>query len=133
LTPEAAQELAAARRHLCDAKAIAGLDIAYVAAREAYLAAFHAAEAFLLERTGNLAKTHRGLRTEFARLAKAESRIDPTFSRFLANAYEIKSVADYGAEPLSVSAKAANEAIGTAERMIEAIDKLLGAADDPAP
>ena len=80
MTPEAAQELAAARRHLGDAKAIAGLDITYIAAREAYLAAFHAAEAFLLDRTGNLAKTHRGLRTEFARLARTEPRMDPAFS-----------------------------------------------------
>jgi hypothetical protein len=35
LTPEAAQELAAARRNLSDAKAIAGLVIPAIAAREA--------------------------------------------------------------------------------------------------
>lgn len=99
MTPEAAQELAAARRHLSDAKAIAGLDIACVAAREASLAAFHAAQAVLHDRTGNIVKTHRGLRTEFARLARTEPNIDPTFSRFLVNAYELKSVADYGVEP----------------------------------
>lgn len=132
MTPEAALELAAARRHLSDAKAIVGLDIAYVAAREAYLAAFHAAEAFLHDRTGSLAKTHRGLRTEFSRLAHAEPRIDPSFSRFLANAYEVKSVADYGTEPASISSEAANAAIDTAGHMIDAIAKLLGATDDPA-
>jgi len=132
LTPEAAQELAAARRHLSDARAIAGLDIAYVAAREAYLAAFHAAEAFLHDRTGSLAKTHRGLRTEFARLARTEPRIDSSFSRFLANAYEVKSVADYGTEPASISSEAANAAIDKAERMIDAIAKLLGTTDNPA-
>jgi uncharacterized protein (UPF0332 family) len=131
LTPEAAQESAAARRHLTDAKAIAGLDIAYVAAREAYIAAFHAAEAFLHDRTGSLAKTHPGLRTEFARLTRAEPRIDPSFSRFLANAYEMKSVADYGVEPASVSSEAAKAVIDTAEQMIDAIAKLLGPNDGP--
>ena len=131
MTPEAARELAAARRHLSDAKAIAGRDIAYAAAREAYLAAFHAAEAFLHDRTGNLAKTYRGLRTEFARLARSEPRIDQSFSRFLANAYEVKSIADYGTEPASLSPEAANAVIDTAERMIDAIAILLGSNDDP--
>ena len=88
MTPEAAQELAAARRHLSDAKAIADLKIAHVAAREAYLAAYHAAEAFLHDRAGRTARTHRGLRSEFARLARTEPRIDPMFIRFLATAYE---------------------------------------------
>ncbi len=132
MTPEAAQQLGAARHHLSDAKAIAGLDIAYVAAREAYLAAFHAAEAFLHDRTGSLAKTHRGLRTEFGRLARTAPRIDPSFARFLANAYEVRSVADCGTEPASVSSEAADAVIDTAERMIDAIAKLLGATDNPA-
>jgi uncharacterized protein (UPF0332 family) len=132
LTPESAQELAAARRHLSDAKAIIGLDIAHVAAREAYLAAYHAAQAILHDRTGNFAKTHRGLRSEFARLARAEPRLDPAFSRFLANAYEVKSVADYGTEPESVSTEAAKEVIDTAERMIDAIASVLVPAGDSA-
>ena len=54
---------------------------------------------FLHHRTGRIARSHRGLRTEFARLGRTELGIDPAFVRFLANAYEIKSVADYGAEP----------------------------------
>ena len=76
LTPEAERELVTARRHLADARAIAGLDIAYIAAREAYLAAFHAAQGLLYERTGRAAKTHRGLRTEYARLAQTEAGLD---------------------------------------------------------
>jgi hypothetical protein len=94
LTSEAERALATARRHPTDAGAIATLGITYIAGREAYLAAYPAAEAFLHHRTGKIAKTHRGLRTEFARLARTEPRIDPAFVRFLANAYEIKSVAD---------------------------------------
>jgi hypothetical protein len=80
----------------------------------------------LHHRTGRIAKTHRGLRTEFARLARTEARIDPAFVRFLANAYEIKSVADYGAEPdANVSMADAHAAIETAGRLIECIAGLI--------
>ena len=94
MTPEAAEELAVARRHLSDEKAIAGPKIAHVPAREAYLAAYHSAEAFLHDRAGRPPRTHRGLRSEFARLARAEPLNDPAFIRFLATAYELKSVSD---------------------------------------
>lgn len=130
MIPEASRALATARRHLTDARAVAALGIAYIAGREAYLAAHHAAEAFLHHRTGRIAKTHRGLRTEFARLARAEPRIDPTFVRFLANAYEIKSVADYGAEPgADVSMEDAHVTIATAGRLIDCIAGVIGSDD----
>jgi uncharacterized protein (UPF0332 family) len=130
LTQEASQALATARRHLVDARAVVRLKITYIAGREAYLAAYHAAEAYLHHRTGKIAKTHRGLRTEFARLALSESRIDPEFVRFLADAYEIKSIADYGAEPeANVSLEQANMAIETAGRLIECIADLIGSRD----
>jgi uncharacterized protein (UPF0332 family) len=127
LTPEAAETLATAHQHLSDAKAIRGLNIGHVAAREAYLAAFHAAEAFIHERTGRAIKTHTGLRTVFARLAKDEPRLDPTFTQFLANAYDLKSLADYADRPaLRVSPEDADQAIQTAERFIGAIAALPG-------
>lgn len=126
MTSEAERALATARRHLNDARAIATLGITYIAGREAYLAAYHAAEAFLHHRTGRIAKTRRGLRTEFARLARTEPGIDPAFVRFLANAYEIKSVADYGAEPgANVSMKDAQATIETAGRFINCIAGLI--------
>ena len=77
-------------------------------------------------RTGRIAKTHRGLRTQFTRLTQAEPRIDPAFVRFLVDAYEIKSVADYGAEPqATVSMADAHETIETAGGMIDCITILL--------
>lgn len=39
-----------------------------VAGREAYLAAFHAAQALIYERTSRIAKTHRGVRAQFSGL-----------------------------------------------------------------
>jgi uncharacterized protein (UPF0332 family) len=108
------------------------LGITYIAGREAYLAAYHTAEAFLHHRTGKIAKTHRGLRSEFARLARGEPRIDPEFVRFLANAYEIKSIADYFSEPdTHVSLDQAHLTIEAAGRLIDCIAGLIGAPDGP--
>jgi uncharacterized protein (UPF0332 family) len=126
LTPEAAQLLATARQHLAGGKSVAGLQIWYIAAREAYLAAFHAAEALIYERTGKVTKTHTGLRSQFALLARREPNFDQAFTRFLAEAYELKSIADYGTNPATgVSADDAKAAIDTADRFIESIAKFL--------
>jgi uncharacterized protein (UPF0332 family) len=69
VTPEAARFLEKARQCLADAMLYQPL-VPRIAGREAYLAAFHAAEALLYERTGNIARTHRGLRAQFARIAQ---------------------------------------------------------------
>jgi uncharacterized protein (UPF0332 family) len=62
------------------------------AVRAAYLAAFHAAQALVFERTTRVAKSHRGLRTTVARLSKDDPRIDRSFTRFLARAYKSKEI-----------------------------------------
>ena len=126
MTPEAAEALATAQQHLSDAKAIRGLRIGHVAARETCLAAFHAAEAFIHEKTGRPVKTHSGLRTVFSRLAKDEPRLDPTFTQFLGNAYDLKSLADYADRPaFRISPEDADAAIVTAERFIAAIATVI--------
>ena len=60
---EAADYLAKVRAVLAGAQQIAALPLSHVAAREAYLALFHAAEAYIFEQTGRVAKTHRGVRS----------------------------------------------------------------------
>lgn len=45
------------------------------AGRRAYMAAYHAAMAFIVSRTGKSPKTHSGARSEFGRLAREEPRI----------------------------------------------------------
>jgi uncharacterized protein (UPF0332 family) len=57
-----------------------------------YLAAYHAAQVFRPHRKA--AKTHRGVRSEFARLTRDEQRIEKAFLRFLARAYNLKETAD---------------------------------------
>ncbi len=128
---ETADHLRKARQFLTDARTIAGISLHHVAAREAYLGAFHAAEAFIFERTGTPVKTHRGLRVMFSRLAKGEPRIAQEYVAFLARGYELKSIVDYDSNRTTppISAERANSAIDTAERFIDAIANLL--ASDP--
>jgi uncharacterized protein (UPF0332 family) len=124
---ETADYLAKARATLADAQQIATLPLPHVAAREAYYAAFHAAEAYIFEHTGKVATTHRGVRSEFARLTRRETRIDRELPRFLATAYQLKATADYGIGPAvtSISADQAAAAITTAGRFIDTITQLL--------
>ena len=87
----------------------------------------HAAEAYLFEQTGKIVKTHRGVRSEFARLAKAEPRIDRELVTFLATAYQFKTLADYGigAAAPPITAEEAASSIDMAGRFIDLIAELL--------
>jgi uncharacterized protein (UPF0332 family) len=124
--PEAADYFNKARDDLNDATKIAAIGLAKVAAKAAYYAAFHAAEAFIVERTGKIARTHSGLRSEFARLARATPEIDKAFSVFLAKAYKYKEICDYGVGRGAVITKAeADDAVENAARFIDCITTLL--------
>lgn len=126
MTPEAKDYLDKAREHLDDARKIAGIGVARAAARSAYYAAFHTAEAFIVERTGKIAKTHSGVRSEFARLAKDTPDIGKSFPAFLALAYKYKEIGDYGVgHGANVTMTEANDAIATAGRFIECVAMLL--------
>jgi uncharacterized protein (UPF0332 family) len=90
MTPALADSLRTAKTCLIDAAMLSPVPRA--AAREAYLAAYHAAEAYVFHCTGKIAKTHSGLRSEFNRLAKDEPRIGRDLVQFLSTAYELKSI-----------------------------------------
>jgi uncharacterized protein (UPF0332 family) len=127
VTPEASRFLDKARECLRDAVLYQPL-VPRIAGREAWLAAFHAAGALLYERTGTFAKTPRGLRTQFARIAKEESRIGQALTEFLARAYELKSLADYGTgTAASISLATANAGVETSTRFVACIADLLEA------
>ena len=73
-----------------------------------------------------VAKTHRGLRAQFARIAKDSALIDSDLAEFLARAYELKSLADYGTgAEASISAGTAEAAVQTATRFVDCIARLL--------
>jgi uncharacterized protein (UPF0332 family) len=124
---ETADYLAKARATLGDAEKIAGLPLPHIAAREAYLAVFHAAEAYIFEQTGKIAKTHRGARGEFARLTKSEPRIGCDLVTFLGAAYQFKARANYaiGATATPITPAEATVAITTAARFIDTITQVL--------
>ena len=44
---------------------------------------------------GGRPKTHRGVRTQFGALARAEASIDIALRQFLIEGYDLKTVADY--------------------------------------
>ena len=91
MKPEAEEHLQRAREYLSKANAL--LEIVRFhdeAARAAYLAGFHAAQALIFERTGRTAKTHRGVRSAFARLSKDDPRLDRSLSQFLGSGYRRK-------------------------------------------
>jgi uncharacterized protein (UPF0332 family) len=72
------------------------------AGRAAYLAAFHAAQALISERTGKIANTHGGVNSQFNLLTRDEPRLDSELRRFLPRAYNLKVVTDCEAGPGSV-------------------------------
>ena len=126
MTPESRDYIAKARDALGEAKAVMSLLLTNAAGRAPYLAAYHAAQALIFHRTGRIAKTHSGVRAEFARLAKDDSAIDREFVTFLAHAYSLKEIADYETGPDAVvPPEHAVAAIATAERFIDQIGTVI--------
>jgi len=105
---------------------VAGIGFFEAAGRAAYLAAYHTAQAFILTRTDKVAKTHSGVRSEFARIAKDDPRIERKLASFLAQAYNLKVVADYAfGSDIRLSRLEATEAIEGATRFVEAVENAL--------
>jgi uncharacterized protein (UPF0332 family) len=126
VTPEAQLFLDKARLCLTHAEAILRIDLGDEAGRAAYLTAFHAAQAFIHERTGREAKTHQGVRSQFLLLTKDDPRVRVELRRFLSQAYDLKSVADYATGPDAfVPLDQAAAAIVTARRFLDCVVALL--------
>ena len=116
MKPESAKFVEQANIVLARADIMLNVGLNEDAAREAYLASFHVAQAYIFERTDKTAKTHHGVQIEFSRLTKDDVRVDHDLRRFLAQSYEFKSVADYFSGPNPVtSPEDAAEAIATAK------------------
>jgi uncharacterized protein (UPF0332 family) len=125
---EAVLYLEKARWHLANACTIAAANIPEVAAREAYYAAFHAAECYIFEQTGNVAKTHKGVHGEFSRLAKDDPQVSKDLLPFLSQAYNYKSLYGYEVGPLAkIYAGDALDTIQKATRFVDCIAARLQA------
>jgi uncharacterized protein (UPF0332 family) len=102
------------------------------AGRAAYLAGLHAAQAIIFETSGEIAKSHKRVQSEFGRLTKDDPRFDMELRAFLGRAYNLKAIADYETGPGSrVSAESASAAIRTARRFVECVTNLLPANGRP--
>ena len=99
MTPEAARFLQKAQAHLERAGVMLGVGLREDAGRAAYLACFHAAQAFIFEKTGKVLKSHNGVQTEFMRLSKDDKLFAPDLRVFLSQAYNLKAIADYETGP----------------------------------
>jgi uncharacterized protein (UPF0332 family) len=126
MTPETAQFLAKAQKLLQEAEAMLSIRLNDAAGRSAYLAGFHAAQAFISEKTGRTVKTHKGVHTEFQRLTKDDPTFVPDLRVFLSHAYNLKAIADYETGPGSgVSAEQAAQALAQAKRFVSHFASLL--------
>ena len=126
MTPESRAYLDKARQSLTHARAILQIDLGEDAGRAAYLAALHAAQALIFERTGRVAKTHRGVHGQFLKLLSAERSVDVELRRFLSEGYRLKSTADYEVGPDAiVPLEEAAAAIETAARFVATVAELL--------
>ncbi|HWG07089.1 MAG TPA: HEPN domain-containing protein [Beijerinckiaceae bacterium] len=126
MTPESAQFLDKAQRLLQESLAVLGIGLHDAAGRTAYLAGFHAAQAFISEKTGRTVKTHKGVHTEFQRLTKDDQNLPSDVRVFLSHTYNLKAIADYETGPSAeVTADQATQALAQAKRFVAHIAGLL--------
>ena len=130
MKPESLHLLNAAQGQLSEGRAVLTINLPELAGRAAYLAGLLAARAFIHERTGRIAKTHRGTRTVFLELTAGDEAFDREHRAFLAWAYRLKTIADYEVAPRRVVSSAqASTALDTAARFVDRVAAVL--ADQP--
>jgi len=125
VTPEGGRFLHNAENHLERGHTMLGVHLNDDAARAAYLAAFHAAQAVILVRSGRVVKTHRGVQNEFLRLTKDDPLFTPDQRIFLSQAYNFKAVADYETGPAEISAEQATAALKRGRGFVDAVRRVL--------
>jgi uncharacterized protein (UPF0332 family) len=127
MTPESQEHLDKAREYLGKARIfLEQLEYTDEAGRAAYLAAYHAAQALISERTGRVARKHSGVRSQFNLLVRDDPRVDPPLRRFLSDGFNLKTVADYEVGPDAVvSEEDARAALANAARFIDCIAEIL--------
>jgi uncharacterized protein (UPF0332 family) len=126
VTPQAERFLHNADDHLGRGQAMIAARLNDDAGRAAYLAAFHAAQAIIFERTGKVYKSHKGVNIEFLRLTKNDPHFSPEQRGFLSKAYDFKAVADYDTGPIAeVSSQEAVDAVEAARKFVATVRRVL--------
>lgn len=118
--------LVKAKESLADAQGILGGGITQQAARCAYMAVFHAAQAYIFELTNRVMKTHNGVQTEFFRLVKDQDSTLREAAIYLHQSYNYKATADYEVGPTAqISLTQATEAVRQATTVLNVISECL--------
>jgi uncharacterized protein (UPF0332 family) len=126
MTPETEIFLRAAQQSLSDGQTILAVNVANQAARLAYHAQFHAAQALIFERRNKVVKTHKGVATEFHRLAQVEPALPAGLAGQLSNDFRYKRIADYETgDDAFVAPDEARDAIARAEVFVAAVRRVL--------
>jgi uncharacterized protein (UPF0332 family) len=128
VTPETGYFLDKAGKLLGEDDAMLSIGLNEAAGRTAYLAGFHAAQAFISESTGRALKTHRGVHAELHRLTKDDPNFGADLRTFLSQTYNLKAIADYETGPGSeVSPERAATAVEAAKAYVAYFDRVLAA------
>lgn len=126
MKPQTVAFLEKSRELLDHADKMLSINLNEDAGRTAYLAGFHAAQAFIFETRSRVFKTYSGVQGEFLRLTKDDPSLDLELRAFLGQTYQLKAIADYETGPGShVSAESARRAIQTAHRFLECVTTLI--------
>lgn len=130
MTPQQLAAIDVARIKVEDARQLLEHSFAAFAAREAYLAGYHAALAYVTSVTGRTPRTHSGTRSEFARLTRG--RMPDGLAGFLGSAYELKSSSDYGLVPdRAMTAALAADAVAQAAMLVAWVEAALQRGVEP--
>lgn len=131
MKPESAAFLAKAHRLLYEARTELSVHLTEACGRAAYLAALQAAHAYIYERTGRVARTHKGAHNTFYLLSADDGRIEAGLRVFLSESYDLKNTADYEVGPNGiVPAEDAAAALDTAIRFVACIGAILDSMPD---
>jgi uncharacterized protein (UPF0332 family) len=125
VTPEISELLDKARDCLGRARIILAAGVGEDAGRNAYLAAFHTAQAVIRAVSGKTAKTHRGVHRLLSQMGRSDPRL-ADLALFLSQAYNLKAVADYELGPgAGVPLERASAAIDRVAQFIDQIAAML--------
>jgi uncharacterized protein (UPF0332 family) len=126
MKPQTAAYLEKSGQALDKARRVLAIDIPDEAGRHAYYAQFHAAQALIFERTGTVAKSHRGVSSQFHKIAKDDAAIGSNLARDLSATYHFKEAADYETGTAAmISPDDARTAIATAENFVAVVRRAL--------
>jgi uncharacterized protein (UPF0332 family) len=99
VTPETGYFLDKARKLLAEAEAIPAINLYDVVGRTAYLAGFHAAQAFISGANRKVGQDAQGCARRAVSADQRQPPFDPELQSFLSRNYDLKAIADYEIGP----------------------------------